>query len=149
MDDLIDPIYGNQIVDPYVLGKTVYSLMSLYDWFLVRKCLINPMTNNLLTSREQLDIIDKFKDNGLLPDINYGKMTSHRVVLIMEKYRSILEEVECIRTKIYKLENNRKVIEDKLLRARKREKHEEKIRKIGEKITNYNKNIEKLKSFKV
>jgi len=149
MDDLIDPIYGNPIVDPYVLGKTVYSLMSLYDWFLVRKCLINPMTNNLLTSREQLDIIDKFKDNGLLPDINYGKMTSHRVVLIMEKYKSILEEVECIRTKIYKLENNRKVIEDKLLRARKREKHEEKIRKIGEKITNYNKNIEKLKSFKV
>ena len=149
MDDLIDPIYGNQIVEPYVLGKTVYSLMSLYDWFLVRKCLINPMTNNLLTSREQLDIIEKFKESGLLPDINYGKMTSHKVVIIMEKYKLILEEVESIKDKILKLENNMKLIEDKLLRARKREKHEEKLRKIGDKIAIYNQNIEKLKSYKV
>lgn len=140
----VDPIYGTKIEEGFILGKTKYSIMSLYDWFMVRKCLINPMTNNLLSTVELMNLLDRFKMLGLFPDINYEKLSSHRIVQIMEKHKVYLDELERQRQKLNTLELRLETNEKKLLKARKKEKYEEMIKKIKEKIilqTNFIQNL--------
>jgi len=141
----IDPIYGNRIEDPYILGKTTYSTHSLYDWFLVRKCFINPMTNNLLSNDDQTKFVEKFRYKNLLPCLNYSKMTSHKIVSIMEKHRSYIEEIKKNEEKMENLVKKLLLNEEKLKRARKKEKYEEIIGKIKEKIIVQEKFLKNLK----
>jgi len=129
-----DPIYGNRIINPYTLGKTTYSLQSLYDWFLTRKCFINPMTNNILNSQEQGNLIDKFIEERLLPNMNYSKMNSYKIVLIMEKHRNFLNEIKKYEDKLVLLNEKLELNKLKLQKARKKEKYEEIIKKINDKI---------------
>lgn len=141
----IDPIYGNRIENCFTLGKTNYSLFSLYDWFIIRKCFINPMTNNYLNSIEQAEIIEKFKEFNLLPPINFSKMNSNRIVQIMEKHKLILDEIKKQEAKIDVLNQRLQINEEKLKKARKKEKHEEMIQKIKEKIIIQEKILQNLK----
>lgn len=144
MED-IDPIYGEQIIDPFILGKTRYSLMSLYNWFLIRKCFINPMTNNLLSNDEQNLIVNKFVEHNLLPVDNYSKMSSHRIVLLMEKYKIFLENQRINNEKIRALKERLIITEDKLRKARNKEKYEIIISRINKKIERFEKIIVGLK----
>lgn len=141
----IDPIYGNRIENPFVLGKTRYSLFSLYDWFLVRKCFINPMTNNLLSQNEQSEIIDRFVEKNLLPTSNYSKMTSYKIVLMMEKHKVYLDEIKKNNDKLANLQKKLEVNEIKLMKARKKEIYEEIIKKIKGKIEVQEKILQNLK----
>ncbi len=147
MEDLndVDPIYGQTITEAYTLGKTRYSLFSLYEWFLVRKCFINPMTNNLLTNEEQNMIVNKFVEFNLLPKDNYSKMGSHRIVVLMEKYKLLLENQKINNEKIEALKKRLIFMEDKFRKARKKERYEIIIERINKKIEKLEKNVFSLK----
>jgi len=133
-DDNFDPIYGEEIDNPYILGKTQYSLKSLYEWFMVRKCFINPMTNNLLNTIEQNDILDKFREQNWLPEMNYSKMSSHKIVGIMEKHKLHMDDIKRNEVKLIDLRNRLQENENKMVKARKKERYEKIIDSLNERI---------------
>jgi hypothetical protein len=144
--DEIDPIYGTKIENGFILGKTNYSIVSLYDWFMVRKCMINPMTNNLLTTSELGDIMEKFIEMNFFPNIDYKKMSSHRIVQMMEKHKILQDEINRQELKLETLHKRLELNEAKMAKARKKEKYEILIEKIKEKINNQRVILQNLKT---
>lgn len=118
-----DPIFGGLIEDPFILGKTKYSLNSLYEWFLVRKCLINPMTNTLLTQKEQDELVERLRNINLLPPMNYEKVSGYKLCTLMEKQKILFEELKRLQEKYNVMSERIQKNEDKLNRARKKDKY--------------------------
>ncbi len=103
------------------------------------------MTNSLLSQNEQSEIIDRFVEKNLLPTSNYSKMTSYKIVLMMEKHKVYLDEIKKNNDKLANLQKKLEVNEIKLMKARKKEIYEEIIKKIKGKIEVQEKILQNLK----
>lgn len=129
--DNFDPIYGGRI-DPreeYILGKTKYSINSLFDWFLMRKNFINPMTNDSLTNEELKILINKFKEVDLFPSINNERIPIYKTIIIMEKYKNYKISISRNNDRINKLNTQINKKYDNIAKALKR-KDQEKGQKL-------------------
>lgn len=129
--DNIDPIYGD-LIDPreaYILGKTKYSVNSLFEWFLLRKNFINPMTNDSLTNEELKILINKFKEVDLFPAINNERIPIYKTIIIMEKYKNYKISISRNNDRINKLNTQINKKYDNIAKALKR-KDQEKGQKL-------------------
>jgi len=143
MEEDIDPIYGS-IIDPreaYTIGKTKYSIYSLFEWFLTRKIFINPMSNDQLKQEEINELLERFKDFDLFPKIVCERVPPYKVIIIMEKYKLYKNTIQKNNESIIKF-NNSIIHLYELINKALRRKDEDKGKKIAEKHSNLIKKIE-------
>jgi len=155
MEEQIDPIYGNIINenDAYTIGKTKYSLNSLYEWFIVRKNFINPMSNTNMNQEEIRNFIEKIKLINLFPNVPIDKMPVYKIMILLEKHHTYQKIMTKNIEKINKLkkwisQNEEKM--DKIIKKNgeeniQTEKHRQIIKKMELQIQKIELNLEQNK----
>ena len=136
----MDSIMGVEIESHmrYELGKTLYSIESLRDWFLIRRMFVDPMTNLVIKNGDLEDLIKKMKEKDYFPDVNVRHMSLYRVFCIFEKYNNLRVLVNKQRESLGVLSNKIDIKKEKMAKSMKR--------KNGENaVNNYQKQIDRLK----
>jgi len=121
----------------YELGKTLYSIESLRDWFLIRRMFVDPMTNLVIKNKDLDDLMVKMREMAYFPEVNIGHIPVYRVYCIFEKYSVFNTIVKRHKDKLEEISKKIDNKKEKMLRSRKR--------KNGENAAgNYERQIEKL-----
>jgi len=99
------------------------------------------MSNDVLKMEELFTLLEAFKSFDLFPEINYDKLPTYKLIIIMEKYKNYKNTLAKNTESIVKL--NQQIIKHyELMNKALRRKDEEKAKIIVDKHNNLIKKIE-------
>ena len=149
MEEELDPIYGEPILpeNKFIIGKISYDINSLLDWFLTKKCFINPYTNTIIKNDDLKNMISLLKTLHLAPNINYDKIPLHKTISILERHKQYSTYITKNLEKINKLEETLKKKRLTIERSLKRKNGQKTINNTNIIIDKIMKQISKFKEF--
>jgi len=118
----------------FELGKTLYSIDSLRDWFLVRRMFVDPMTNLVIRGSSLRELLGKLREMDYFPDMDVGHIQVYRVYCIFERYMKLREKRGEYMRKIEILDGRIGEKEGRMGKSGRRSNGERMVEKYGEQI---------------
>jgi hypothetical protein len=118
----IDPILRHNIEqeNEFYLGKQVYCVNSLLDWFITRRSFIDPMTNEMMKPEDIKLYVDLLKKRDAYPVSLNSFMPHYRIIHAMEKHRQYNSDKRKLDDKIGKQEEKKVIYEQQLDKVKNR-----------------------------